>query len=268
MGARLAANFASNVPSFQDDGLSALGRMAQHPLELINGLPFSLTLLVILMAHEMGHYIACQYYGIDASLPYFLPAPTWLGTFGAFIRIRSPIFSKKALFDVGVAGPLAGFLFLVPALAIGVAYGKILPAIATRGDVSFGVPLIEWLLRGAIFPGTPDVDIYLHPIGRAAWMGALATAINLLPIGQLDGGHLLFALFGERCRPLWKIAIAILVAMGYFSLTWLFWAIFLTIFALKHPPLFDHEPLGSGRVQLAVASLVVLIICFTPVPIQ
>ena len=269
MGVRLADNFEHNVPAFQDDGMTALFRIASHPLLLANGLPFSLTLLVILMAHEMGHYIACRYYRINATLPYFLPAPTLMGTFGAFIRIRSPIYTKRALFDVGVAGPLAGFLFLVPALAIGVAYGKVLPEISTRGDLSFGVPLLQHLLQSIIFPGLPAADIYLHPIGRAAWVGMLATALNLLPIGQLDGGHLLYALFGERCRLFWKLGIAALVPIGLvYSWTWLFWAAFLAIFALRHPPLYDEGRIGRGRGQLALLSLVIFVLCFTLEPVH
>jgi membrane-associated protease RseP (regulator of RpoE activity) len=268
MGARLAENFSQNVPAFQDDGLSSLQRMAQNPLLLVNGLPFSLTLLVILMAHEMGHYVACVYYRIDASLPYFLPAPTLMGTLGAFIRLRTPIYTRKALFDVGVAGPLAGFLFLLPALAIGVAYGKVLPQIATRGELSFGVPMLEWGMRSLIFPGVGMTDFYLHPIGRAAWVGMLATALNLLPIGQLDGGHLLYALLGERCRIFWKLGVVALIPMGFlYSYTWLFWAAFLGIFALRHPPMYDEQPVGRGRVQLALLSLVIFVICFTLEPV-
>ena len=269
MGAWLANDFEHNQPAFFGDWRVALQRIIDHPALLLTGLPFSLTLLTILMAHEMGHYVACCYYRIDASLPYFLPAPTLMGTLGAFIRLRSPIYTKRALFDVGVAGPLAGFLFLVPALAIGVAYAKVLPEIATRGDLSFGVPLLERILRDTIFPGVPAANFYLHPIGRAAWVGVLATALNLLPIGQLDGGHLMFALFGERCRLLWKLGIAALIPMGYFySGSWYFWAAFLAIFALRHPPIYDTTPVGSGRVQLAIFSLLVLILCFTPIPVD
>jgi membrane-associated protease RseP (regulator of RpoE activity) len=270
MGARLAENFAQNVPAFQDDGVSSLMRMAAQPALLLGGLPFSLTLMTILMAHEMGHYLACRFYRIDASLPYFLPAPTLMGTLGAFIRLRSAVYTRRALFDVGVAGPLAGFAFLVPAFIIGVAYAKVLPEIAVREDhYSFGVPILERLLHWLLFPGTPSADIYIHPIGRAAWVGVLATALYLLPIGQLDGGHMLYAFFGERCRILWRLAVAALIPMGFlYSVTWLFWAVFLAIFALRHPPLFDQEPMGSGRVKLAVFSIAVFVLCFMPVPVD
>ena len=136
---------------------------------------------------------------MDASLPYFLPSP-FLGTFGAFIRIRSPIYSKRALFDIGIAGPLAGFVFLLPALAIGLAFSKVIPGIAHQGSIHFGVPVLQWLLEHAIFPGVAAGDIYLHPVARAAWVGMFATAMNLLPIGQLDGGHILYSFFPQRHR--------------------------------------------------------------------
>ena len=145
-----------------------------HPVELLEGLPFSLTLITILLAHETGHYLAAAYYRVDASLPYFLPAPTLIGTFGAFIRIRSAIYSKRALFDIGVAGPLAGFVFLLPALSVGLAFSKVIPGIGHQGDVHFGVPLLQWLLERSIFPGAGAGDIYLHPVGRAASIGMFA----------------------------------------------------------------------------------------------
>jgi hypothetical protein len=181
MGARLSANFTDNVAPFSDYDLDAVARLIRNPGALWSGLPFSLTLLTILMAHELGHYFACVHYGVNASLPYFLPAPTLIGTFGAFIRIRSPIYTKPMLFDIGIAGPLAGFLFLLPALAIGLAYSKIIPGIASNGDLVFGAPLLQRLVEATIFPGVPAGDIYLHPVARAAWVGILATALNLLP---------------------------------------------------------------------------------------
>ena len=186
------------------------------PGRLLRGLPFSLTLMTILLAHEFGHYLACVYYRVDASLPYFLPSPTLIGTFGAFIRIRSPIYSKRVLFDIGIAGPLAGFVFLLPALAIGLAFSKVIPGIAHQGSVQFGTPPVQWLLEQAIFPGVAPGDIYLHPVARAAWVGVFATALNLLPIGQLDGGHILYALVGERHKLVSKVVIALLVPLGIF----------------------------------------------------
>ena len=137
--------------------------------------------MTILLAHELGHYFACRYYGIDASLPYFLPFPSPIGTLGAFIRIRSPIYTRQALFDVGIAGPLAGFAVLLPALVIGIGESKVIPGIAERGDLIFGVPAIQRIFEWIIFPHVRSADILLHPVARAAWVGTLATALNLLP---------------------------------------------------------------------------------------
>jgi membrane-associated protease RseP (regulator of RpoE activity) len=269
MGARLAYNFERNLPAFSESDMAAMSRLLTDPASLLAGLPFSLTLLTILMAHEMGHYIACVYYRIDASLPYFIPAPTLIGTFGAFIRIRSPIYSRRELFDVGIAGPLAGFLFLIPALAIGLAYGKVLPEIATRGDLVFGVPLIERLLQMAIFPGVSPGDIYLHPMARAAWVGVLATALNLLPIGQLDGGHILYSFIGQRSRLVSRLLVALMIPLGlFYSVSWLVWAVLLTLFALRHPHIEDNRPVGRARAWLAALSALIFVLSFTPIPVD
>ena len=272
VGARLAYNFDRNRPAFLEDDmigvLTGFTHTLTHPLELLHGLPFSLTLLTILMAHEMGHYLTCRYYKIDASLPYFLPAPSLIGTLGAFIRIRSAIYHKRQLFDVGIAGPIAGFVFVIPALAIGLAFSKVIPGIAAQGDVVFSAPGILRFLEALIFPGVPVADIYLHPIARAAWVGIFATALNLLPIGQLDGGHILYAFIGERHRLLSKIFVAALVPMGYFSISWLFWAVLLFFFGLKHPRIYDSAELGSGRTKLGWLALVMFLICFSLSPIS
>jgi len=269
VGAGLAQSFAENR-SFDFDA-DILGYMhAWHdPSYLLNGLPFSLTLLTILMFHEMGHYIAARYYGVDVTLPFFLPAPTLIGTLGAFIRIRSRIPSKRALFDIGIAGPLAGFVVLVFPLAAGLSLSKVVPGIAGRGDLIFGTPLILRLFEWIQFPGAAATDIYLHPAARAAWVGLLATALNLLPIGQLDGGHILYAFLGERTRWLSLLFIGILVPMGFlFAYSWLVWAVLLFLFARRHPPLFDPRPLGRARTWLGIAALVILILSFTASPVR
>ncbi|MEJ7608892.1 MAG: site-2 protease family protein [Bryobacteraceae bacterium] len=187
VGARLAENFQNNRAAYLVDDVFGMLPLMLDPMALAQGLPFSFTLLAILFAHEMGHYLCCRYYGIDASLPYFLPAPSLIGTLGAFIRIRSAIFTKRQLFDIGIAGPLAGFAFILPALAIGLAYSRISPGIVAQGDFQYSSPLLLRLLQLMIFPGVLPGDILLHPVGRAAWAGLLATALNLMPIGQLDG---------------------------------------------------------------------------------
>src|ERR1700730_8418446 len=163
VGVVLTLGFESNRPIDLDQYVSVFAVIGAQPLVLIQGLAFSVTLMSILLAHELGHYFACLYYGIDASLPYFLPAPTPIGTLGAFIRIRSPIYTRRALFDVGIAGPLAGFALLLPAMSIGLAYSKVIPGIAERGDLIFGVPAIQRVMEWVIFPGTRASDIYLHP---------------------------------------------------------------------------------------------------------
>lgn len=270
MGSRLWLNFAANQPALSDDDFEFFTRLYHHPALLAAGLPFSATLLTILLAHEMGHYLACRFYGVNASLPYFLPAPSLIGTLGAFIRIRSPIYAKRVLFDIGIAGPLAGFLFLLPALAIGLAYSKALPGIAIEGDLRFGSPLLERLLAVVIFPGVNQADLYLHPIARAAWVGMLATALNLLPIGQLDGGHILYSFVGGRWhRLLSRLFVAALVPLGLtLSYSWLVWALFLLIFGMRHPLIYDHSHLGRGRTILGLTALAIFIVCFTPTPVK
>ncbi len=268
MGALLVDNFRSNRSAFElERDLAALAGMWDAPLFLLTGLPFSLTLMGVLLAHEFGHYLACRYYRVDASLPYFIPAPTFIGTFGAFIRIRSPIYSKQVLFDVGIAGPLAGFVCLLPALAIGLAYSKVLPGIGYRGDLVFGVPPLLRLLEAAIFPGIAAADVYLHPVARAAWVGIFATALNLLPIGQLDGGHIIYAFVGERHKLLSKIFIAGLVPLGILYWPWFLWALALLILGRRHPSIFDSTRLSTGRRRLGYLALVIFILCFMAVPI-
>jgi membrane-associated protease RseP (regulator of RpoE activity) len=270
MGARMAENFRHNRPTFQlEHDLAALAEVWSNPSILLAGLPFSLCLMGILLAHELGHYLSCRYHGLDASLPYFLPAPTFIGTFGAFIRIRSPILSRRILFDVGAAGPLAGFVLLLPVLAVGLACSKVTPGIAQRGDLVFGTPLMLRLLEQAVFPGVAVADIYLHPVARAAWVGLFATALNLLPIGQLDGGHILYSFVGTRHRLLSRLFAAALIPMGFFFwYGWLFWAGALFFFGMRHPAIHDFSEIDAGRRKLGWLALAIFLLCFTLAPIQ
>ena len=270
VGTRMQGNFERDLPFFDIDRDSAVFWQAcLHPGSLVAGLPFSLTLLTILLAHEFGHYVACMYYGIDASLPYFLPAPTITGTLGAFIRIRAPIYSKRALFDVGIAGPLAGFVFLLPALSVGLAMSKVIPNIALTGSIQFGTPPLLRLFEMLVFPGVPASDIYLHPVGRAGWVALFATALNLLPAGQLDGGHVIYALFGERHRWITRVFLLCLLPLGFFYWPgWIAWAVLLFFFGRKHPSIFDTHPLGRARWQLAVLALAIFALCFSLAPIS
>ena len=241
----------------------------QKPVLLLQGLWFSLPLMTILLAHELGHYIACRHYGIDATLPFFLPAPTPIGTLGAFIRIQSPIYTKRALFDVGIAGPLAGFAMLLPALVLGIAWSKIVPGVAESGDLVFGVPLLERLLESFLLPGVGSANIYLHPVGRAAWVGILATALNLLPIGQLDGGHILYSFAGRWHRTLSRVFVAALVPLGLvYSRSWLVWAALLFFFGMRHPMIYDQSGVGEQRSWLGLAALVIFLLTFTLAPIR
>lgn len=265
VGASMQMFFDRNLPFDLDLSLTMYAELWRHPSALLAGLPFSLTLLAILMAHELGHYMAALRHGVNASLPYFMPSPV-LGTFGAFIRVRSPICSKRALFDIGVAGPLVGFVFLLPALSIGLAFSKVIPGIANQGSLQFGVPGLQWLLGKLIFPGVAASDIYLHPAARAAWVGMLATALNLLPIGQLDGGHIVYSFFPRRHGVISVVLSLLLLPLGKFWFGWLLWGLVLLIFGRRHPMVYDNRELDAGRRKLALLALVVFLLCFTFVP--
>ncbi len=267
VGSHMQRAFESNLALGVEDVWNAYTTGWRDPASLVDGLPFSLTLLTILLAHEFGHFLTCMRYRIDASLPYFLPAPVLTGTFGAFIRIRAPIYFKRMLFDIAAGGPITGFIFLLPAAAIGVAFSKVIPGIETDGPFRFGTPLLLRFLEFAIFPGVSASDIYLHPMARAAWVGMLATGWNLLPIGQLDGGHVLYSLIGDRHRFLTWIFLGILALLGiFFWRWWLLWVVLL-YFGRRHPPVFDSEDLGSGRKKLAWLMLALFVLCFTPAPV-
>jgi len=267
VGAGMEYSFAANKPFDFERDLEGYQRMLHDPGFLMAGLPFSLTLLTILLAHEFGHFIAARYYDVDATLPFFIPAPTLIGTLGAFIRIRSPILTKRILFDIGAAGPLAGFAVLVWPLAVGVSMSRVAPGLAAHGDLIFGTPLLMRIFEWALWPGVNPIDISLHPMARAAWAGLLATALNLLPIGQLDGGHILYSFLGEKTKLLSRIFVAVLIPMGFlFAYSWLLWAALLFFFGLRHPSIVDPAPLGRARAWLGLAALVILVLSFTPVP--
>jgi hypothetical protein len=266
VGAAMQFDFDRNVPFDIERSFSMYGWFWRHPTALFHGLPFSLTLLAILLAHEFGHYLAALYHRVDASLPYFMPSPM-LGTFGAFIRVRSPIFTRQALFDIGVSGPLAGFVFLLPALSIGLAFSRVIPGIAHQGSLQFGIPFLELLLGKAIFPGVAAGDIYLHPVARAAWVGMFATAMNLLPIGQLDGGHILYSFFPNRHRRVSTALSLILLPLGVFWVGWLFWGLVLLFLGRRHPMVYDASVLGRGRRKLGWMALGVFFLCFSYAPI-
>jgi membrane-associated protease RseP (regulator of RpoE activity) len=244
------------------------------------GLRLAAGLLAILFSHEMGHYVACRYYRVDATLPFFIPSPwyptpvgwfpiSFIGTFGALIRIRSPFPHRKALFDIGIAGPLAGFVVALPVLVLGVLEARVVPATGGADGISFGEPLLfHWVaswLRPDLAPGT---TLAIGPLGEAAWFGLLVTALNLMPVGQLDGGHVAYALFRGRAVWISRAAFAVALLLLYERPVWLFWTILLVIVGRRHPPtLFEERPIGGARRAVAVVGLIVFAVCFTPDPI-
>jgi membrane-associated protease RseP (regulator of RpoE activity) len=266
VGASMQIDFDRNLPFDVERAFNMYFRFWHNPAMLLQGLPFSLTLLSILLAHEFGHYLAAVYHRVDASLPYFMPSP-FMGTFGAFIRVRSPIYSKRALFDIGVAGPIAGFVFLLPALAIGLAFSKVIPGIANHGTLIFGVPGLLRLMEGMIFPGTPASDIFLHPVARAAWVGIFTTALNLLPIGQLDGGHILYSFFPSRHRLISRIVAAVLLPMAYLWWVWALWAVAMLWLGRYHPMIVDTTDMSLGRRKLGWLAAAIFVLCFMFAPV-
>lgn len=269
VGTQFASAYAANVAPFSNGYFNPYSGVLSHPSLLLSGLPFAITVMGILLAHELGHFFACRYYGISASYPYFLPAPTLIGTLGAFIRIRSPIANRKALFDVGLAGPVVGFIFALPALAVAIAMSKIVPGAANSGLLVFGNPPLVKLLEAILRPDVNPGDLLLNPIGSAAWVGLFVTALNLLPASQLDGGHVVYSLAPEKHRPI-SIAVAVaLVPMALLWPGWLLWAIFLLAIGFRHPPILNRwEPLDGKRRFWAFIGLVIFLLCFAPIPLS
>ena len=243
---------------------------------LLNGLWYSVTILAILGCHELGHYFACRYYDVDASLPFFIPAPLPLtGTLGAFIRIREPIPTKRMLFDIGIAGPIAGFVVAVPALFLGLAMSRLVPLPDDFVGLSLGEPLLfQWVAQLLWGAAPENYSLSLHPMAFAAWFGLLATALNLFPIGQLDGGHISYAVLGRKSShvTVGMVIVAVLLTL-FVSTSWLVWTVLmigmLLMFGRHHPRTYDdHEPLDRARVILAVFALIMFVVCFTPAPIE
>lgn len=254
---------------------AGLESLASDRSPILSGLVFAFTLLTILGMHELGHYVACRYYGIDASLPYFIPAPppVLIGTFGAFIRIRSPFTTRRSLFDVGVAGPIAGFLFALPAAVVGLAFAAPADPVTVEGGIVFNDPLLFILVQKAL--DLPTTVVW-NPIYFAAWVGIFATGLNLLPVGQLDGGHAVYALFGARGhRGASIVFFFVLAALSVLSVVWFespSWLLFLVLLALlafrRHPPPLEHESdIGLGRKLVAIAVLVIFALSFIPFPV-
>lgn len=271
-GAQFSLAFANNESVSIDEFVRAFTLVYRHPAALLSGLPFAITLMTILLAHELGHFFACRRHQIRTTYPFFIPAPTLIGTFGAFILLRSPMRNARALFDVGASGPFVGFMFAVPALIFGILNAKIVPGLSdpANSDLVFGVPLILHLLTSIIHPHVAVGNLLLHPVGRAAWVGLFATSLNLLPAGQLDGGHILRSLSPRSHRLVSIVLPAILLLLGFVRhwTGWYIWAaILFGLRLLRTAPMYDSAPLDIDRRFAAILALLIFLLCFMPAPI-
>jgi membrane-associated protease RseP (regulator of RpoE activity) len=273
VGARMQFNFQHKLAplALSDDTLSFFPILwaLMNPSHLLSGLPFSATLMFILFSHEMGHYLYCRYYGVDATLPFFVPFPSLIGTMGAFIRIKSPIRSRSALFDIGIAGPIAGFVPACAALAVGLSFSRVAgPSLDPSPDIGFPLvfQLTNWLLHGN--HAVPLDRLYLHPVAIAAWVGMFATALNLLPGGQLDGGHIVFSVSPRWHRTISTLTILILIPLSLYRwMGWLLWAVVLRITGMRHPIVPEYPGITRDRRWMAVVAVIMLALTFTPTPI-
>ncbi|MFN2530773.1 MAG: site-2 protease family protein [Pyrinomonadaceae bacterium] len=274
---RTALDYIRYVPIAYFRSVSALiSLVVAHPAILGGGFAFSISLLSILFSHEMGHYLACRYYGVHATLPYFIPAPPLFlaGTFGAFIKIRSPIPSRRALFDIGLAGPLAGFIVAVPVAVLGILAAQSPLPPSEGSQVIFNDPLLFRLLAKALGV-TLDANTPINPYYMAGWIGLLVTSLNLMPVGQLDGGHGTFAVFGARAHSiLGRVALIIVATLAVLGFWWhgspsgFLYAILLAVMLrIRHPQPPQMEPLGLGRTAVAIITLIVFCLSFYPFPI-
>jgi len=265
------------IPWYYLSGIATLAWQAlTHPALLAPGIKFSASLLAILTAHESGHYLFCRYYGVDATLPFFIPQPPGLlpGTFGAFIRMKSPVPTRRALFDIGLAGPLAGFIAIIPIAFAGVLtlhHVNIPPGV--NPELTFNDPLLFRLIA-RVFKINLDSSL-INPFYLAAWIGLLVTALNLMPVGQLDGGHGTFAAFGKTAH-FWIgriafVTMAVISVLGWFwhgSPSGFLYVILLAVMLrVRHPQPEQMEPLGAMRVMIGIITLIVFALCFLPFPI-
>jgi Zn-dependent protease len=269
VGARMQFYFLHRQPVFSlnDDTLSLfpIGWIAQHPANLLMGLPFSLTLMFILFAHEMGHYLYARHYRVYATPPFFVPFPSLIGTLGAFIRIKSPIPSRAALFDIGIAGPIAGFIPACAALIYGLLLSQSIAGSAAS-EIHLGFPLAFYFAARLLHIGIPLSALSLHPVAAAAWVGMFATALNLLPGGQLDGGHIVFSISPRLHRWISLLIVFALVPFGKYLWTgWFLWAVLLALTG-RHPRVPHYPAVYGGRRALALGAALMLVLSFTPAP--
>jgi membrane-associated protease RseP (regulator of RpoE activity) len=288
VGARMEFNFLNNRAPFavlnEHLAFFPIEWIWHDPKRLILGIPFSATLLTILLAHEMGHYLFCRYYGVRATLPFFIPAPTLIGTLGAVIRIKAPIRSRAALFDIGIAGPIAGFVVAVATLFVAMSLSQPLHVIGPPSDLRLGYPWIFYLVHDVLrrvapshpIAALPLSRVYLHPTAVAAWVGTYATALNLLPSGQLDGGHIVYALAPRAHRVVSWMTVIVLVILGAIAFrsdsmnySWWFWAgvlAIMNILTLRLQQAPDYPEIPPGRWILAMVALIMLIVTFVISP--
>ena len=282
VGSHFQYNFEQQRPALADEEdsyvpLFPIDVIWHHPSRLLLGIPFSASLMLILLAHEMGHYLACLRYNVDATLPFFIPFPSLIGTMGAFIRIRSPIHSRRALFDIGIAGPIAGFVVACLVLAIALVFSRVAPVMPSPTEaLLIHYPLIFGLAQHALaslgmLHGTtalPLDTLLLHPMGFAAWGGMFATSLNLLPGGQLDGGHIVFSIAPRLHRTISRLTILCLIPMAvYLWAGWLIWAILLEISSFRHPQVAEFPKVSGKRLVLAAFALLMLAVTLIPKPV-
>jgi len=243
----------------------------KEPEKIYMGLPFALTLIIILLSHELSHYFTSKRHGVKATLPYFIPAPTIIGTFGAFIKMKSPIVTRKALIDIGASGPIAGFIVSIVSTIAGLGMSEVVSIEHTKGSLGLGDSILFSFLSRLILGATPaEHDILLNPVAFAGWIGLFVTSINLIPVGQLDGGHIAYALLGERQI---RLSFVLVIFMGLLGLLlwegWFVWAVLLLILGLRHPPVIYWEvPLDSKRRFVGVLACLIFILTFIPVPFR
>ncbi|MFZ0479303.1 MAG: site-2 protease family protein [Terriglobales bacterium] len=269
VGARMEFNYLHRQPalSLNDDSISLFPVMwaLENPANLLGGLPFSLALMFILFSHEMGHYLFARHYRVYATPPFFVPFPSLIGTLGAFIRIKSPIPSRAALFDIGIAGPIAGFIPACIALFVGLSLSRPISGTAAA-QFQLGFPLAFHLAAWVLGIGAPLSALSLHPLAAAAWVGLFATALNLLPGGQLDGGHILYSVSPRWHRAITLLTVFSLIPLGKYQWTgWFLWAVLLALTG-RHPRVPLYPKVADGRRILAFCGLLMLVLSFTPAP--
>jgi membrane-associated protease RseP (regulator of RpoE activity) len=246
----------------------------KEPEKIYKGLPFALTLMTILLGHEFSHYFASRKHNTKATLPYFIPAPpliSIIGTFGAFIKMKSPIVTRKALIDIGASGPIVGFIISVIVSIVGLSLSKVVAIRETEGALRLGDSLLfSFLSNISLNYQTGSQDILLHPVAFAGWIGLFVTSLNLIPVGQLDGGHIAYALLGEKHVYLSKILVLVMVPLGLLLWAgWAIWAVLLLILGLRHPPvLYREASLDPKRRFIGWLALVIFILTFIPVPFK